>query len=426
MALEQSAVRKMTFGISWKLMMAIAFPIIFCVIFITSISVSQFARDKVKYVLYLLHLSTNQICKKATAAIGAGQEPVGVLSKEYENLEFSNNYFMSIADSKLLIGDSTLMNEPDFKKWLARVTANPLFEGASQEKWGKEEYIVSYCRIASNNHTFLSLHLVPKIKALKPIHQMARTIIYIALGLLGFSALISVYLARSFSKPIQILADASDEIAAGNFQFQWKVGNGDEIGILSDHLDILKTRLRDREIQLGKVSQLANMDHLTRLWNRRFLEESVDKLFSVAKRHNRPLSAVYFDLDHFKKINDTYGHDAGDVVLQRVGELLRNSIRKTDLAARMGGEEFLVILQETDAAGALKFAEIFRNTLKASPLFVADDRTEIRVTASIGISSRVEDGLENPKDLVTVADQYAYKSKHGGRDRISHRLGQAA
>ncbi len=432
--MQNSAVRKLVFRISLKLVLAIAIPLLLAVATVTTMSVNEFSGDKTKYVLYVLHLSTSQVCKKAGAisaslmnldheTIDSAPALSEYFAAEYKSLEFSNNYLIELGANRFLLGSSDLMSEVSFTSWLRGVVASPINEATSIEDWGDESFILSYCRFGLGPRSYLSLHLVPKDKALASARALAKSVIYVALFVLLISLLISFFLAQSFSRPIKILAEASDEIAAGNFSYNWKIGNRDEIGLLSDHLGILKTKLRDREIQLGKANQLANMDHLTHLWNRRFMEQNLEKSFELAARYDRPLSVVYFDLDHFKSINDTYGHDAGDAVLVGVGSMVRESVRKTDFAARVGGEEFVVILPETDFTGALAFAKNMLARFRQSSFPVQDKKT-VSVTASVGIATRSDGKATSWKDLLTEADQFSYKSKRNGRNRINHAHGE--
>jgi diguanylate cyclase (GGDEF)-like protein len=423
--------RKLRFGILSKLMIAIVFPLLLSTSAITLLNLRQLTQDKLKFVFYVIHLSTTEVCSDIATEMARGNLQnmddtafVNFIQKKYQKLDFSGNHLFGDPTKPPLIWDESLPKGDDFSKWLKDVYERPIQEATSEETWGSETYVVSLCKFSRNNMSYLSLHMMPKSQALMSVRQLAYSIIIQAVGALLMSIVIAWALAKNMSRPIHSLANASDEIAAGNFEYEWTIPNHDEIGLLSDHLNILRSRLRQREMELGKVSQLANLDHLTGIWNRRFLEANLENCMALANRHDRPLCAVYFDLDHFKKINDTYGHDAGDVVLKKVGALLRQFVRKTDLAARMGGEEFVVILQETDLRGALQFAQKFRAQLKAAPLYISPKGEEVRVTASIGIASRTDDGVDQGRDFLTGADQFAYLSKKNGRDRINSKAGE--
>jgi diguanylate cyclase (GGDEF)-like protein len=163
----------------------------------------------------------------------------------------------------------------------------------------------------------------------------------------------------------------------------------------------------------------ANSDGLTGLINKRYLKDLLGEEIHRAEVNHHPLSLFIFDLDHFKKLNDSYGHLTGDRVLQGMAELLRGgkTIRDTDIAARWGGEEFLIILPGTPKEGALKAAEKVRDTLEKQ-LFEDDDGNPIiKVTLSGGIATFPEDGVQQT-ELVVAADKALYRAKKQGRNRV--------
>lgn len=167
------------------------------------------------------------------------------------------------------------------------------------------------------------------------------------------------------------------------------------------------------------LSQRAMIDGLTGLWNRANFDQRLMEEVSGSQRYNRPLSLVMLDVDKFKSINDNYGHPFGDEVLQAVGDVLSKSARTTDVACRYGGEEFAVILRETDLVGANVFAERVRTQLEM--LLIRSKGKPVSVTASLGISST--ELCMNPVELsrqwlVQAADQALYKAKESGRNRV--------
>lgn len=167
------------------------------------------------------------------------------------------------------------------------------------------------------------------------------------------------------------------------------------------------------------LSQRAMIDGLTGLWNRANFDQRLMEEVSSSQRYNRSLSLVMLDVDKFKSINDNYGHPFGDEVLQAVGDVLSKSARTTDVACRYGGEEFVVILRETDLVGAIVFAERVRTQLEM--LLIRSKGKPVSVTASLGISST--ELCMNPVELsrqwlVQAADQALYKAKESGRNRV--------
>jgi diguanylate cyclase (GGDEF)-like protein len=153
----------------------------------------------------------------------------------------------------------------------------------------------------------------------------------------------------------------------------------------------------------------ARIDSLTGLANRRALEEILAAEISRAQRFRHDLAVVLLDLDHFKDINDSFGHAAGDVMLRAVSVLLTSLARQGDTVARWGGEEFVVVLPETDLTGARRFAERLRRTIEAHPV------GEMRTSASCGVAAMVPD--DSVDALVGAADQGLYRAKSNGRNR---------
>lgn len=164
-----------------------------------------------------------------------------------------------------------------------------------------------------------------------------------------------------------------------------------------------------------RVKQLATTDDLTQLYNRRYFFEQAEREFERSARYQKPLSIIMFDIDHFKQINDHYGHHQGDLVIQFVAEVSTEQLRKSDFLARYGGEEFIVLLPETDTTDAVMAAERLKEALaKAEMPF----RDMPRVTASFGIAT-LHDGIRDLAALVEEADRALYRSKNQGRDQIS-------
>jgi len=165
--------------------------------------------------------------------------------------------------------------------------------------------------------------------------------------------------------------------------------------------------------------EMAVTDQLTGLYNRRYLASHLTGMFDRAFWTGRPLSLMILDIDHFKSINDTHGHDIGDKVIQVIADRIKNSIRGIDLACRYGGEEFLVAMPDTDKDFATVVAERLRQQVAAERVTLNAGRDEISVTVSIGISS-TEDGLkeDSAQRLIKRADEALYEAKNSGRNRV--------
>lgn len=166
------------------------------------------------------------------------------------------------------------------------------------------------------------------------------------------------------------------------------------------------------EKQQNHLRELAMMDQLTHLYNRHFLMDMAPRKIAEAVRHNIELSLLFIDLDHFKHINDTYGHSTGDQVLEKLAGVLKDSCRSEDIAARFGGEEFVVILSHCNESDALNKAENIRTQIAAIPF------DEFSITASIGVVCLPEGGGCDFKGLFELADKALYKAKENGRNRV--------
>ena len=173
----------------------------------------------------------------------------------------------------------------------------------------------------------------------------------------------------------------------------------------------LEAELRERNEALRR---LACTDHLTGLYNRRVVTEELARHVSLARRHERALSAALLDIDHFKAINDTHGHETGDAALVGIARRVAGRLRTDDLVGRWGGEEFLAIFPETGGAGALTVAEDLRRAVAEQPLAV--DGEPIGLTVSVGVAT-LADG-EGPDELLRRADAAMYAAKSSGRDAV--------
>lgn len=166
-----------------------------------------------------------------------------------------------------------------------------------------------------------------------------------------------------------------------------------------------------------KLQLEANTDGLTGCYNKSYFNKKLDIEVKKSKVTGTPLSLIVFDLDHFKKLNDNYGHDAGDYVLKELAEVIRtNGIRDTDIFARYGGEEFVVLLPKTNIKQSYEIAERLRKGVETHD-FIYDDN-KLPVTASIGVSD-YRQGVSTGTDLFKRADSAVYKSKEGGRNQVN-------
>lgn len=165
----------------------------------------------------------------------------------------------------------------------------------------------------------------------------------------------------------------------------------------------------------ARLEALATTDELTGLFNRRYFEQLLVVEHQRTQRYKTPLSVVLIDVDHFKDVNGTYGHQMGDQVLRNLGSLLKAAVRTTDRAARYGGEEMCILLPHTPLSGAVELAERLRLLVQDAAHTLGGQT--IRKTISLGVSCD-EGGVENSQQLVKRADEALYAAKHGGRNRV--------
>ena len=181
--------------------------------------------------------------------------------------------------------------------------------------------------------------------------------------------------------------------------------------------DISDRKKIEHELQLAheRLQYQATRDPLTDLFNRRYLEETLERELTRCLRENLPLSVVLMDLDFFKKINDEHGHKAGDIMLQAMARLLQSNTRGEDIACRLGGEEFVVILPGAASEHALTRAEEWRRAFEA--LVIPFDHLLLRGTVSCGIATFPLHGTDSDR-LLRMADQALYEAKADGRNRV--------
>ena len=180
----------------------------------------------------------------------------------------------------------------------------------------------------------------------------------------------------------------------------------------------LQDELRDKNRQLEevllKVEQLAITDPLTELFNRRRFETSIDNEFKRTMRYMSPNSCLMVDIDHFKRINDEYGHHTGDVVLKEIAQVIKSCIREIDMLARWGGEEFIVLLPETKKDDALKVALRILNVISSHSF----SQITRQLTVSIGLACVPDPSIDTAEKLIQAADFAMYEAKNNGRNRI--------
>jgi diguanylate cyclase (GGDEF)-like protein len=199
---------------------------------------------------------------------------------------------------------------------------------------------------------------------------------------------------------------------------QAMVSDGEKV--LLGRRTVLKYTLHD-ELEQSYQQQIyesSTRDGLTGVFNRKYFQQKIVSDLSFAKRHKIPFSLLMLDIDHFKKVNDTWGHRTGDQVLVTIVEAIKNTIRTEDMLARYGGEEFVIVAQGTDAEGGRALAERIRARVASETIVSLDDsRTSFRVTTSVGVATVIPGVVASPEAVVSVADKNLYEAKETGRNR---------
>jgi two-component system cell cycle response regulator len=286
----------------------------------------------------------------------------------------------------------------------------------------------SYERIAQMLQDEHSVELEPDPnEALFHAAEGNYDLVIVSLRLENFDALRLCSQLRSLERtrgvPILAIAEAEDNA---------RLVRGLEIGV-NDYLvrpidknellarvrtQIRKKRYTERLRDSMQLSiEMAITDALTGLYNRRYMESHLNSLIEQAAARSKPLAALVLDIDYFKSVNDSYGHDAGDDVLREFAIRMRKSIRGIDLACRYGGEEFVIVMPETDMAVATTVAERLRRRIAAEPFSIQQGTKTIEVTISIGIST-LDPKSDTALNLLKRADQALYRAKRDGRNRV--------
>lgn len=192
----------------------------------------------------------------------------------------------------------------------------------------------------------------------------------------------------------------------------------EQLVMLSLVVDITERARAEREVQAlqKRLIEQSTHDALTGLYNRRYLDESLERELILAKRYDHPVSVIMGDLDHFKTVNDRYGHLAGDKVLHIFGELMKKHARSSDIYCRYGGEEFLLVLPRMTKEKAVERAEQLRKDIAADQIQYGSK--SITVTSSFGVATFPADGLSSDT-LISAADEALYAAKNAGRNRVN-------
>jgi diguanylate cyclase (GGDEF)-like protein len=234
--------------------------------------------------------------------------------------------------------------------------------------------------------------------------------------LIGFAAYL---FAKQIITPLTTLTNGAKQVADGDLDVHLPIQQNDELGFATRIFNEMVAELRQNH---AKLEQLATTDNLTKLANRKLIMDSLVKQFEYFQRYGKEFSIMMIDIDHFKKINDTYGHLAGDAVLLQISRIFVETLRNVDTAGRYGGEEFLIVLAETEGGQAQQTAERIRKAVLQHK-FVFENRS-MRISVSIGVTG-IQPGDANEDTLINRADQAMYQAKKNGRNQVVYVAGDS-
>jgi diguanylate cyclase (GGDEF)-like protein len=263
------------------------------------------------------------------------------------------------------------------------------------------------------------------------LHNLIAQLGKIALGAIAVVVPISLLVTRRFVIPLNKLAQTAQAISQGAMDARAPVDSRDEIGQLANSFNTMADRVAHSQIELLQLNaeleervqqrthdlkRLATQDPLTGLYNRRHFTEVMSREFAAAERYDSDLTCLMFDLDHFKQINDNHGHGVGDEVLMILADTISDSLRVSDMAARFGGDEFIVLLPQTSVKAASKLAErIIVNFEKKMKINYPD----LPSTMSIGAASLRTTRARSYEALIHAADTTMYNAKQAGRNQVA-------
>ena len=346
-------------------------------------------------------------------------------------------------------GQGEILYHPDLKRWLTdthKITElgfeeiDPRNFDVKNVQFQKlndnEQYLINY--YFDSNTDFGIFSFQPKSEIDDLISSATQASIAILIISILIILIVAAWMFYTLGVPLNRITKHIRRITDGDLDVgDIDVGNRkDELGQLSNafntmhdtikrqikelnaHREILEQEVRERtkdlELANKKLELISKTDELTGLPNRREMNETIANEMGRSARTHKPFCFIFIDIDHFKNINDTYGHACGDVILKSVAQTIRGLLRKYDVFARYGGEEFLTLLPETDLAGAAVVAERFRKQIEKMTVRYAD--FTIKITITLGVA-RFDDRLGADRSI-QMADKALYQGKEGGRNRV--------
>ncbi|MBI5451761.1 MAG: diguanylate cyclase [Gammaproteobacteria bacterium] len=263
-------------------------------------------------------------------------------------------------------------------------------------------------------HNLTLAHIDALRASIRENHRQTQIIIISAYttGLITFiAAFYAIF--RLILRPLNILKEGARHYTEGNLSYQIPINTPDEFGELAEAFNkMARTLGQDQQ----RLAEMASRDGLTGLYNRHSFEQMLMDEMVRFHRHNHPLSLMILDLDHFKNVNDNYGHMTGDNALKLVSRIIGKICRTGDVIARFGGEEIVILMPETPAENATILAERIRTAIASTPVKLGNGE-QITITTSVGVAS-IPDDATTPESLIIAADFALYEAKRSGRNCV--------
>ncbi len=336
---------------------------------------------------------------------------IGSIERAFEKKRSGRltDFFVINGQGDLVIntGDSKQI----FEKFRERFIA--LDEGTDLivEERGKNRLYHSHA-VPGVNLTIIGGILEEELMA--PVTRLQKIMLFIVLLTVSISAVLTLIFGRRFANSLSRLSHIIDNIARGNYsknivKLTDFIDVNSELYLVKEGIKRMQEEIRNREARLKMISET---DPLTKIFNRGAVMDMIEMELQRSNTFGTEFSLIMFDLDHFKNLNDTYGHQFGDEVLQEVTKTASETLKKADVIGRYGGEEFLILLPDTELEGGRATAERVRNRILNLKW-----RNEVQVTASFGVTHCCGGG-EGLGDLLTAVDSLLYRAKKKGRNRV--------
>lgn len=291
-----------------------------------------------------------------------------------------------------------------------------------------------YIRLNDTNHQDLTIYSQLQLHDIeKHLDTLLHSVIFAILILTLFHLLFGLILHRSIIKPILQLNQAANKVSQGDLTVRVNIQRNDELGRMAQqfnrmtatiqhNMESLKKNMQEIKQAKHQIEQMAMTDELTRLYNRHHLFEQLRKHLSLAERYEKNIGLILLDFDFFKRINDGYGHQAGDTVLKEIARIILQTSRQSDLVARYGGEEIIIVCPLINLQQTLSAGQRIRQAIQKATIQL-DESQSVRVTVSIGIAEfqalRQKSGhIPSPEELIEAADSALYRAKKNGRNRV--------